>query len=206
MSHIVTLHQIRSMCRSQEALNTAYNGDGWRTDPTFAWRFNAAADTELAEFLEEVTEKWKWYERKPVFNREAALFELVDVIHFMLAGYVKHYPMIEIDDIEALPTGYVVTPDQPNFYSKLSDAYRHFWNDISPARSNTYKLAMSQAKFTMSYLIDFIQHGIAFLGYNNDELYEAYMLKNKRNHERVAKGVMKGVDVKANEEALCLTT
>jgi dimeric dUTPase (all-alpha-NTP-PPase superfamily) len=195
--------QIGFMLEAQRELNDAYNGDTWKTDPSFAFRFPAAADAEWAEFLEEVNSEWKWYAREPQFNREKALFEMIDVAHFMLAGFLQAFPDVGEDQITALrridDRCDWATLDAEGFYMNMSQRYRAFWTMIEVHRGNYLMCAL-----VIRYLVEFLGIGAEFLGYNRYQVHEAYITKNQRNHERVKKGVMQGVDVKKDEKELSL--
>lgn len=216
-SHL-TFEQLSDMLQAQFKLNNAYNGQVWVTDPTFLWKFNAAADAELAEYLEEITALWKWYSSKPVLNQQEALFEGVDVLHFMLAGLLKaamNWKMNGEDLSEVIaPTLYerYTDPDlQLNavdtegfFYRQISRNYREFWRHVNNLFTAEY-WRQDSLEGALVALLDFAACIAVSVGYDASKLYEAYKLKNDRNHERVMKGVMKGVDVKKAEEPLCLT-
>lgn len=213
--------QLLQMFERQYKTNNLYNKEEWKEQPAFYSRFMAAADTELSEFLEEITGLWKWYEkRNPKFDANKALFEAVDVVHFMLASIlkvrdVKKVCQTVVSDQELLtwwadaevsfPMTNVQVED-PCFYEKLKYQYDRFWNATRILWNDYDCVGEGYAWIAIAtrHMLCFISGVCNLLGYTADEFFQAYVLKNDRNQARVLNGVMDGVDVKSAESELTL--
>jgi dimeric dUTPase (all-alpha-NTP-PPase superfamily) len=120
-----------------------------------------ALKVEVAEFANEVS--WfKYWKQSHVMNREHALEELADCVHFFLAiGLYRNYHSF-VHDLDYKQ--WLNLPDQ------------HLWGSIMEngiGSSGRWKSAFEQL----------IAIGIK-LGFSEDEILLAYYLKNQKNIER----------------------
>lgn len=203
---------VLEMLKLQHALNNAYNSSTWFDDNTFFSRFHAASMNELAEFLQESNRYWDWYsKKKDHFDREQALFELVDVIHFCLAGLLTTGSLETVQqDVASYLQEYDSDQDllmeipKANIDSVLS-RYESFWTTLRRVDIiGTSKGKSEYLGLSCLQMIYMIGNGLALLDYRAEQFLDAYKLKNARNFQRVAGGVMQGVDVKASETPLSL--
>lgn len=87
---MITADHIKRLLQLQEATNVAYFGEEWEK----YWTHVAVTNSiyrEWAEFLDETTKDWKIYGNGIHFNRTDAVYELVDVVHFMLSSILSGY-------------------------------------------------------------------------------------------------------------------
>jgi hypothetical protein len=223
MSKVVTKDQMKAMFEAQFDLNVAYNGDEWK-NIQFYKRFSASFDEENAEFLEELTGMWKWHGRVKI-DRQAALFEAVDAFHYMLATALA--VAAEVDGSkEGCLTQIYEEVDQlfmDGFFRQTGNPYPYgsvdhflFAYELLKASSSKFfldlhlqvKKAISESDFSVItfdsiyYMRNWVYQVCEILGISAETFFKAYKMKNDRCHERVIKGVMKGIDVKANESPL----
>lgn len=212
----LTLAQYSDILRRQKVLNDAYNGVTWFEDDFFTTRFRCAADVEFVEFLNETNIHWDWYTKnRNNIDKQKALFELVDMVHFMTAALLRSGSVDKIVDSVSLgmseyfddPEMFFCSPTGPNgnFLKEMHDRYGYFWNSVNELtleQGLTEARANDQITRASLHLLTLIAEGISALGYSSDEFHKAYQMKNERNHQRIAGGVMRGVDVKANEKPL----
>lgn len=190
------------MLDRQERTNAAYTGVSWRGSMDNN-KLMAAIMDEAGEFLREVKPVWKWWDKNAVMDREKALFEAVDMFHFLLTFYLK--------TMAHEYNGVVTRFEKPETLTTTVESVNKIlttYSAINQCPLKTFNEALSN---TLHYKVGFL-HSIlnmqvaccSILGYTPEEFYQAYILKNDRNLERVAKGVMDGVDVKATEQELHL--
>ena len=126
-----------------------------------------ALQVEVSELANE-TRCFKFWSTKKPSSNDVILEEYVDCLHFILSlGLEKNFQNIKID-IE-------------NVTCELSDQFLSLYIDIS--------------NFTISFSIDdylilfnrFLSLGKS-LGFNEDAIENAYLYKNKINHERQDNG------------------
>lgn len=93
---MININHITWLLDLQKATNVAYFGEEWKA----RWTPVAAQNSvyrEWAEFLDEVTVDWKFYGDGIHMHHDAAVYEMVDVVHFMLsvilAGYGSALPV-----------------------------------------------------------------------------------------------------------------
>ncbi len=214
----LTKEQLQYILNAQYALNTAFSGEEWKTNPVYPSGLNASSDAELGEFLNEIKAEWKLHGKPVNGNRDDAMFELVDVVHFMAAAlncalhrngidvgdYEEYIKMIdELRKEEYIPTNITVR-DAP-FYAQFSQYYRDFWSILDILNcdlSNNYlKINFMNAIRCMK---GFVACGITKIGFNSEELLNAFKMKEARNYARIRGGILEGADVKKDEARLCL--
>lgn len=167
------------MIKLQELLNIAYNGEKWRDAIKIGW-VKAAVIDETSEFLREISKDWMWWKRdKGVRDTEKAIFEFIDVVHFML--------------VLAL---YRISPEGLSLvvYRTEADADRSFQY---PDELNVlfiyqhrfmYGFDYDQQETTMRNFKSFLEMGCKVLEIESGDLMKAYRLKNELNFERVLSG------------------
>ncbi len=217
----LTTGQILYILTAQYNLNMAFSGEEWKTDPVYPSGLNASADAELGEFLNEIKKEWKLHGKPVNGNRDDAMFELVDVVHFMAAAmncmfirggicekdYAKmlesisdfqHYIEYDVN---------VMIKDTP-FYEQFSRAYREFWSMLDYINTSRNGLGNTLTDKNICYILqkfrETVACGITKMGFSSEELLNAFMMKEARNYARIRGGILEGVDVKTSEERLCL--
>lgn len=182
------------MFKRQDVLNKAYNGENWSDNIQAGFLLNALM-TEYVEFLAERTEDWLWYSRKTKMDNEASLFEAIDMLHFMMA-YVLY--RMDLDVVERHLSNmkfYTVTGNHLDFYNDRYECLNSVIADF--------------CLFEGSHLIRILNLFIDILSfiteYTEDEIYQAYLLKNERNFQRAYHiNNNPEFDFKSEETKLCL--
>lgn len=172
---------IQVLLSLQEKTNIAYMGEDWRK----TWNINSVRQSihrEYAEFLDEVERDWHCYKPNPKFDQVAAVYEMVDIIHFactavLMYGYNPDYCYGE----DILPTPGIDL-------AALEEQYSYFMID----------------EFTPSSLASFLGIAISYLGITPDMYLAAHKRKNERNLQRAKGGVMTGGYDKTLEVPLTL--
>lgn len=156
--------------------------------------------TEHAEFLAERESEWHWYKPNKIFDNEASLFEAIDVIHFMLAAILYRY---ELWKVEKEINSIVFDFDELDRWYSYYDEYAELNNILS-----IFNTKIVDDYFILEELIGIISCYFIVIsritGYAYDDIYNAYILKNDLNLNRVKNGVMEGKYDKNKEEQLCL--
>ncbi|AYP28414.1 nucleoside triphosphate pyrophosphohydrolase [Serratia phage vB_SmaA_3M] len=190
--------QLRSLLETQIETNHAYYGDAWTT----VWKRNSIRNSiyrEFAEFLDEVEAAWHCYKPNPKFDQVAAVYELVDIIHFMLCNTLTVHNIKSKDDLRRLV--YQIPKSDP-----FEEAV------FSSPEQNGVSFTEVEGAFTeyMYYNGDleetakFLDKACRFLGIDIDTYLKAHMRKNSRNRLRAASGVLEGKYDKSKEVPLTL--
>lgn len=85
---MITAGHIKDLLELQKATNVAYFGEEWQDH----WTEVAIANSiyrEWAEFLDETTMDWKIYGNDKHWRQVDAIYEAVDVVHFMLCSILS---------------------------------------------------------------------------------------------------------------------
>lgn len=206
---ILTNNQLFEIFQLQTELNPLYDPTWYNTH---AVKYLSAAKAELVEMLEEIEDQWKWYQHNPTSRPEKALFELVDVMHF-LASYTlltfrrdgKHIPLDEVkkscsyaDDVFV----FHLSPhnDGEEFSMGLMAHLYNLEGELS-------KAAVTQLKSLgvhLTYMNQLCSGWLKLLGFTTAEYMEAHRKKNQLNRERATGGVMEGTYDKATERELTI--
>jgi dimeric dUTPase (all-alpha-NTP-PPase superfamily) len=126
-----------------------------------------ALQVELGELANE-TRCFKFWSLKKASPREVILEEYVDGLHFILSiGIDKQYEEVELVSKE-------VEMSQLESFSLLYDLISHFSGEQSKDRYQ----GLFQAYLDLGHV----------LGFSWSEIEDAYLEKNKVNHERQAQG------------------
>lgn len=139
-------------------------------------RYQHALLDELGELNHELKANWCWWKKTqaPV-NREKVLEEFVDCLHFVLSW--------QIATVEVEPDAYY-RPEE-----KAWNAYKRDEVTTVP-RAATYVNGV--AKWCGDHYVEppvgAIIRLMNGLGFNIEEVYNAYMTKNRINHERQDNG------------------
>lgn len=180
------------MLHWQAELNIIYSGCGWK-NTVLAGEIESAMLKEYSEFLDEVQDKWCWYKKAGEFDRDKAIFELVDFLHFalMLMQY-EH----SLDSLSSCVTN------------------RNCFPDVDVLAEDPFKvMSRSIAFFILSFenkdpfemtrqLRNMIEIGGTMLDMVPGEIEKAFHLKNQRNRERVNGGILQGQYKKEDEVPL----
>jgi dimeric dUTPase (all-alpha-NTP-PPase superfamily) len=197
---LVTKEELSTMLEMQEELNCKYNVVEWRKIVKQGNAKFALLD-EVSEFLREIESNWKWW-KNPVdcnYNKQRALFELIDVIHFAMLLCLhktslstnKDLVNLMLDSIGSFRLMYGKVNDQENQFVK---SITNFMGAVD--NYNEYN--------TVCGLINIINNGGILIDLKPGEIYQAYLMKNARNHNRVTGGIMTGDYDKSKEEELIL--
>lgn len=188
---LINAYQLSEMFKAQEELNKKFNGEYWRRALTMG-QAKFAFNDEVAEFGQELSGSWKWWkaDKKPL-DKQKALFELVDAIHFgMLLVLYRN-------DLNAVLTR-VLDPNGPEctMYGRVSDPLNYFLRSVQRFYS---ALEFDQLDASITGLINVIETGGFLLDLTPGEIYGAYLTKNHLNHLRVEGGDKYGLYDRSKE-------
>lgn len=123
---------------------------------------------ELAELANE-TRCFKFWSEKGPSERSVILEEYVDSIHFLLSLGIEK----EMDDLENWPTR-EIQADLTQLFLQTNEAILVFLNN--PSKENYARAWVLYGAIAKS------------LGFENEEVVEAYISKNEMNYERQKNG------------------
>lgn len=156
---MITAGHIKSLLELQKATNVAYFGEEWRNHWTEVAVVNSVY-REWAEFLDEVSSSWKIYGNDQQWYQVNAIYELVDVVHFMLSRLLLSHQAIEI---EMRDEYFGVKIPKVNNFNVVTTMFTTFMT--AP---------------TCQSLAYFIAYACPYLGID----FETYMLAHKRKNDR----------------------
>ena len=166
----MTLYQF-DFLREQQRLLDAHILNGRSYDEEMATKMKIARFVELGELLNDLPSLFKYWKHTAKDNRDKALFEYVDVLHFQLS--LLNYYRITTDkycDYEYL-----------QFFVKRMKRLHHEQDLYHMLQLIT--CAQDESKATSNLL----KLGI-MLGFTWEEIYTTYMIKNQINHARQDEG------------------
>ncbi|WKM80409.1 putative dUTP diphosphatase [Salmonella phage SW16-7] len=169
---MITAGHIKSLLELQKATNVAYFGEEWKN----VWSQNAVINSiyrEWAEFLDETSRDWKVYGNDIGFHHANAVYELVDVVHFMLCFILMDRTKGEIEEEFEILGGREFTP------SALG-AVGH--------RGVTYRLGQFMNEPCVETLMFFLSAACSYMGIDIETYMLAHKRKNDRNRLRAAGG------------------
>lgn len=168
---MITAEHIKSLLQLQEATNVAYFGEEWEK----YWTQVAVTNSiyrEWAEFLDETTQDWKIYGDGIHYDRPAAVYELVDVVHFMLSsilsGYGSAFP-IEMQIDLFFKEGQAI--DESARLTSVTERFTTFMGQPDVIR-----------------FVRFLVCACGYLGLDAETYMLAHKRKNDRNRLRAAGG------------------
>ena len=166
---MITAGHIQSLLELQKATNVAYFGEEWQK----YWTEVAVVNSiyrEWAEFLDETTLDWKIYGNEHGWHQVNAIYELVDVVHFMLCSVLQEEE--KPHDIPEMVRFVQTQPIQkPHDLRKLTELFTHFMSH--PERN---------------VLATFLACACGYLGLDAETYMLAHKRKNDRNRLRAAGG------------------
>lgn len=181
---------LEQMILLQDTLNIKYGGENWRDNIKLGKAKFAVLD-EVSEFLREIESEWKWWKPNGNYHKQKALYELIDVVHFaLLILLLKNDVRDIISSIGEQGTG-------PTYFGP--------WDDVQDIFSDTITEFLGLAAYSdiddeLVRICNIIQIGGEVLGMTSpQDMYNAYVMKNQRNHERVDGGVLVGKYDKSKE-------
>ncbi|QIO03528.1 nucleoside triphosphate pyrophosphohydrolase [Salmonella phage maane] len=168
---MITAEHIKSLLELQKATNVAYFGEEWRKHWTHVAVMNSIY-REWAEFLDETTQDWKIYGGGIQYDREAAVYELVDVVHFMLSsilsGFGSAFPVeMQIDIF--FKDGRVI--DKSANLESVTECFTSFMEQPDVIR-----------------FVRFLSKACGYLDLDTETYMLAHKRKNDRNRLRAAGG------------------
>lgn len=170
---MITAEHIKSLLELQKATNVAYFGEEWKN----VWSQNAVVNSiyrEWAEFLDETTADWKVYGNDIGFDRTKAVYELVDVVHFMLCFILVDRTKGEIEE---------------ELEEMSKDSYAmSIVNGIVAHGGVTYRLGQFMGDPCVRSLMYFLSASCSYLGLDMETYMLAHKRKNDRNRLRAAGG------------------
>lgn len=167
---MITAGHIKSLLELQKATNVAYFGEEWKN----VWSQNAVINSiyrEWAEFLDETTRDWKVYGNDIGFHHANAVYELVDVVHFMLCFVLLDRTKGEIEE-EMENLGRWLAPG--------ASSVGH--------RSVTYRLGQFMNDPCVETLMVFLSSACSYMEIDIETYMLAHKRKNDRNRLRAAGG------------------
>lgn len=127
---------------------------------------------ELGEWNHERKSEWCWWKKtQNPANRDKELEELVDVLHFALS----HDLALNHGNPERV-IDFWLSMDKPVTYSEV---------DVQPFYKTITDMTAVIGRWE---IVDDVLEIAKSAGFTFDDLYNAYMAKNKVNHERLANG------------------
>lgn len=160
------IEQLKEMLEMQYLLDRAIMGKkGIAVYPSTNMRI--AMFVELGEMMNEFSTHFKHWKSTAVDNREKGLVEFVDALHFALS--LANYEGIDLDEKHI----------QDNLeYDRLVQYSENNKRELMWLLSNAVRSSGVQRMF---YLLMIGKH----FGFTWDEIYHAYIGKNKVNYERL---------------------
>lgn len=159
------LEQLKELLEMQRVLDEAILKEhGNIYDDKIADQMKVALFVELGELMNEMPTKFKHWKKTAKDNREKALVEYVDALHFQMSLF--NYYELEIREIY------------------------HDYNDMPAGRAKDIITCLSTPVnecddiLGLSHLFDLGY----LLGFTWSEIYEAYKNKNAVNYERLKNG------------------
>lgn len=140
--------------------------------------------TELGEFLQEVPEVFKYWKKTAVNNREKALEEYADILHFALS-LANHNAGTIIENLKWLENRKMLK-HSTFYYSSDAITYSDYWKEKSSAEA-VHEIIINVVNGLYEPISGVFTLGNYF-GFTWDEVYKAYMDKNSVNHIRVEEG------------------
>lgn len=169
---MITAGHIKSLLELQKATNVAYFGEEWKN----VWSQNAVINSiyrEWAEFLDETSRDWKVYGNDIGFHHANAVYELVDVVHFMLCFILMDRTKGEIEEEFEILGGREFTPS-------VLGAVGH--------RGVTYRLGQFMNEPCVETLMFFLSAACSYMEIDIETYMLAHKRKNDRNRLRAAGG------------------
>jgi hypothetical protein len=195
---LINTKELIYMFLAQEVLNEKYNGKEWRSQVAIGKAKIAFLD-EISEFSRELEPTWKWWSGKAqakIIDRDKAIFELIDAIHFGLLLILHRYSLEEI--IQSLNCRM-----PPESSAKVYQGDPH--DNFSDSVANFLKGVDFNVRVAISMLLDVVESGGWLIGgLNIGDLFKAYGMKNKLNSARVDGGQLQGTYNKSEEAELKL--
>lgn len=170
---MITAGHINSLLELQKATNVAYFGDEWKN----VWSQNAVDNSiyrEWAEFLDETSLDWKIYGNGQIWDRTNAVYELVDVVHFMLSGLLIGYG-------NALPIKFQLSVFDHG-YEIMKDENKTHLGEVT----ESFTRFMSNSNVTQ--FGRFLAKSCSYLSLDAETYMLAHKRKNDRNRLRAAGG------------------
>lgn len=168
---MITAGHIKSLLELQKATNVAYFGEEWKN----VWSQNAVINSiyrEWAEFLDETSRDWKVYGNDIGFHHANAVYELVDMVHFMLCFVLLDRTKGEIEEeFETLCELEIIS---------AVGSVEH--------RRVTYRLGQFMNDPCVKTLMFFLSVACSYLGIDIETYMLAHKRKNDRNRLRAAGG------------------
>lgn len=197
----LTVSQLREIFQLQYELNVLYTGNDWRHNTKLGWWLTALSD-EWVETTRELEYHWKWYNKNATNNHNKAVFEIADMVHFMTGSILK---ISDIDDINRALSSIEKSKRTIDYFVLLhmdkEDPFLSFQKLYAQFIASTVQ---GLTMLSIERMVLFIGGLTRFLSIINVDIYNAYKIKNQRNRERVAGGVMQGIYDKSKEQELTL--
>lgn len=155
------LDQLKELLEMQKALDEALMKEHGLTEYPLE-KTKIALFTELGEMMNELQTEFKWWKKHATYNREKALVEYVDCLHFALslANHGK-YEVIDYDD-----------------YRMFDDVSNLSCYEILESILEEY----DECKFVRLFRLG------NYFGFSWEEIYTTYKKKNEVNYERLRSG------------------
>lgn len=189
---LINTENLKKMFILQDELNIKYGGVNWRDGITMGKAKFAVLD-EVSEFLRELESEWKWWKVGGNYNRQKALYELIDVVHFAMLITLHKYELSDVlNDINYktyIKPGAWLLMDGDDI-EWFTDSLMDF---LAPCNH-------SDIDEDVSRIANLIQAGGNLLGMTDpQDMFNAYVMKNQRNHSRVDGGLLTGDYDKSKE-------
>lgn len=158
------LEQLKELLEMQRVLDKAILKEHDNVyDEKIATQMKIALFVELGELMNELPTRFKHWKKTAVDNREKALVEYVDALHFQLSLF--------------------------NYYGFVIDEKCHDYNRTFHVSKSVYECLKNNTKLndTTFGLTSLFELG-RYIGFTWEEIYQAYKDKNAVNYERLKNG------------------
>lgn len=158
------LEQLKELLEMQRVLDEAILKEhGNVYDEKIAEQMKIALFVELGELMNEMPTKFKHWKKTAKDNREAALIEYVDALHFQMSLF--NYYDVEINEVF-------------HDYNNTSEYRCHISTNLIYICTECDTIHGLELLFELGNT----------LGFTWDEIYDAYKKKNTVNYERLKSG------------------
>lgn len=142
-------------------------------------------NTELAELANE-TRCFKHWSVKPPSDKKIILEEFVDVLHFILEVGLSEYE--EYGHISQIR--WMIRDLPPIHYGTLTEQFNSLFTEIGILNDVLFEncYSVNSVEDTYNNILRLFEGLGEMLGFTWDEIEQAYVRKNKINHQRQAEG------------------
>lgn len=162
----INLEQLNEMIKMQRQLDKyIMDKQGVEYDNSITKKIKLALFVELGELFNELPSSFKYWKPNAVDNRDKALVEYVDCLHFAMSLHYYRNDEIVTDELKMF-----------EYYNYNSSSYKN----IPDIMDSLFYIDLSSKE----NLLEGILLLGGYLGFTWEEIYETYIKKNKINYDR----------------------